>query len=257
MAIQTASAALTANFQIIPVIGFVEFQQGIIDDTTGFIKAQGTGRWANASTWSSFTNYSQNFDQIKWTAPVIDVGSVRYFNLSVQSQADGDLFYIIHVDVENEFAGNESEYVIENGDFNVSAFYGRYVRVTAVCSGRELQRMTVTTDTKTIKFQLPDVDSSLLSGTITARTIPLPVPISGIVDIVIQPRAATSYAVNLYVSDTATSEVLIPVVKSKSSTAPSFALYGIDNDARNGIVDIFIEALPRQAMVNGNLIIIE
>jgi hypothetical protein len=59
------------------------------------------------------------------------------------------------------------------------------------------------------------------------------------------------------VSDTANSEILIPVVKSKSSSAPSFALYGIDNDPRDGVVDITITALPRQAMFGGNLVVLE
>jgi hypothetical protein len=61
--------------------------------------------------------------------------------------------------------------------------------------------------------------------------------------------------VNLYVSDTATSQVLIPVVKSKGAT-PTFALYGIDNDARDGVVDISIKALPRQALIGGSLYVL-
>ena len=68
---------------------------------------------------------------------------------------------------------------------------------------------------------------------------------------------ANNYAVNLYVSDTPTSKILIPVINSKSSSNPSFALYGIDNDPRDGIVDIKITALPRQAMFNGNLVVLD
>jgi hypothetical protein len=81
--------------------------------------------------------------------------------------------------------------------------------------------------------------------------------VSLIKDIVIQPKAAVSYPVNLYVSDTATSVVVIPVVTSKSPTAPTFALYGIDNDPRDSIVDITVTALPRQVFLAGNLVVLE
>jgi hypothetical protein len=63
--------------------------------------------------------------------------------------------------------------------------------------------------------------------------------------------------VNLYVSSSATSVVGIPVVVSKSSTQPSFAVYGIDNDPRDATVDIMIKALPRQVMSGQKLRIIE
>jgi hypothetical protein len=59
------------------------------------------------------------------------------------------------------------------------------------------------------------------------------------------------------VSDTATSEILIPVIKSKNTTTPTFALYGIDNDPRDGVVDITVTALPRQAMFRGNLVVLD
>ena len=114
--------------------------------------------------------------------------------------------------------------------------------------------MRVTANTTVVEILIPNVDSSTLSGTNTNRVISLPAPVSLIKDIHIQVKAATSYPVNLYVSDTATSEILIPVVKSK--TTPSFALYGIDNDPRDGVVDITVKALPRQVMYGGNLVVL-
>jgi hypothetical protein len=46
------------------------------------------------------------------------------------------------------------------------------------------------------------------------------------------------------------------VVKSKSAAAPSFVLYGIDNDPRDGVVDVTLTTLPRQAMTGGNLLVV-
>jgi hypothetical protein len=92
---------------------------------------------------------------------------------------------------------------------------------------------------------------------------------------VITPRAPSPYAVDLYVSSSATSVLLTPIVISKtaggtymaagyyvddyfeSSFGASFALYGIDNQARDGIVDISLKGLPRQVMAGGNLLVIK
>jgi len=95
-----------------------------------------------------------------------------------------------------------------------------------------------------------------LAGTNTARQITLPETLSAITDIYIQPKAAASYTPNLYVSATATSEVVIPVVKSKTST-PTFALYGIDNEPRDAVVDIMVTGIPRMVMEGNNLFVIQ
>jgi len=187
---------------------------------------------------------------------VLDIGSIDYFNIEITAEADGEISYLIHVSDTGQFGGEETEYLIENGDFNITAFYGRYIYVTARCQGTTLSRMTVSTNTSKVSLKLTNVDTSTLSGTAANRTLSVSAPISAIYDIHVQPRAATSYAVNLYVSDTANSQVLIPVVNSKSATAPAIALYGIDNDARDGIVDITITALPRMIMTGGNVLVV-
>lgn len=258
MAIQSASATLTADFTLLPITGFIPFSQGDIDAVSGAVKAQGTSSWRQLSgqSWSDFTNYIQSYASIRWTAPIIDLGAVQYFTLNIESEFSGSIYYIIYVSTTGEFTGEETEYCAVEGDYSVPGFYGQYVYVTAVVNGTELRRMTVTADTTVREYLITDVDSSTLSGSSSNRIIDLPAPVSLIKDIRIQAKAATSYAVNLYVSDTATSEVLIPVVKSKSGTSPSFALYGIDNDPRDGIVDIKISALPRQAMFAGNLVVL-
>lgn len=256
MATVTGSSALTSTFSMIPITGFIYYQDGQLDPSTGTIKAQGRSRWSALTTWAAFNNYITQKDPIVWTAPMLDIGSVDYFNLSIVADFDGAIEYLVHVSETGLFNGEESETLIQEGNLNISAFYGRYVHVTARCTGTEFRRMSVSTDTTKSTFKLVDVDTSTLSGTITARQIPLTVSVSKIYDLNIEPHAATSYAVNLYVSDTATSKVLIPVIVSKSATAPSFALYGIDNDPRDGRVDLTITALPRMIMTGGNIIVV-
>lgn len=256
MALKDASASFTSAFTFLPKTGFIYYQDGQIDSADGAIKALGSSRWNALTTWSSFNNYITTRDTIRWTAPVIDIGSVDYFNLEITAVFDGSIYYIVHVSDTGLFGGEETEYTIEDGDLNVSAFYGRFVYVTAVVNGASISRLTVSTNTNKSTIKIANVDTSTLSGTITNRVINLPVSVSAIYDINIECKAATSYAVNLYVSDTATSEVLIPVVKSKSAAAPSIALYGIDNDPRDGIVDITVTALPRMVVTGGNILVL-
>jgi len=256
MATVTGSGALTSQFTMIPITGFIYYEQGQLDTTTGTIKATGSSRWSALTTWAAFNNYITDKDPIIWTAPVLDIGSIDNFNIAIEADFDGEIEYLVHVSDTGLFNGEESETLIQEGDLNISAFYGRYVHVTARCTGTEFRRMSVSTDTSKSTFKIVDVDTSTLAGTITARQIPLTVSVSKIYDLNIEPHAATNYAVNLYVSDTATSKVLIPVIVSNSATAPSFALYGIDNDPRDGRVDLTITALPRMIMTGGNIIVV-
>jgi hypothetical protein len=255
MTTHSGAASLTSAFTFTPITGFRFYQEGNLDNS-GVIRAPGTSRWAALTTWAGFTNYITARDPIRWTAPVIDIGSIDYFCLNIQAEFTGSLYYIIHVSETGVFGGEETEYLIQEGNLNVSAFYGRYVYVTAFITGDSLTRLSITTSTDKSTIKLVNVDTSTCSGTSSNRIIPLTTSVSQIYDINIECKAATSYAVNLYVSDTATSEVLIPVVKSKSAAAPALALYGIDNDPRDGIVDITITALPRMVMSGGNLLVI-
>lgn len=258
MPIQSAQASLSSTFSIFCPSGFIPYAQGILDQTTGYIKPLSIGSWDGVSgkTWSTWNSWSLSYQQIRWTAPLIDLGIVKYFNLNIELDFDGTAYYIIHVSDTGTFTGEESEYLVKDGDYNISAFYGRYAYVTVIADSGELRSMTITASSETTTFHLQDVNTASLGGTSSARTLSITQPISAIIDMQIQPKTAATYNVNLYVSDTATSNVLIPMVISKSMPTPSFVMRGIDNDPRDGIVDITITALPRQVMTGGNLVVI-
>jgi hypothetical protein len=278
MTTKSASATLTSSFTFRPITGFINYNQGTIDSATGYIKAVGSGRWGDlvGKKWSDFKSYITNYLPIIWSTPRIDTGEINWFTLAINSEFLGNLYYRIHVSNTGDFIGEETEYLIIDGQTNISAFYGRYVYVTGFCSGRQLQRMTTTTSRELLEFKFRDVDTSTLAGSATERVFPLTNPISKVTEFTVTPRAttATNYAVDLYVSDTATSSILIPMNIRKDNqgdyfiadyietdyflagTSVSFALFGIDNQARDGIVDISIKGLPRQVMASGNLYVI-
>lgn len=258
MPIESAAAALTVTATQQTVVGFYNYRQGLLDINTGAIKPQSRGSWSQLAgkKWSSWQNFQLDTETILWTSERIDRGVVEYFNLNIESDFDGSCEYLIYVSETGVFAGEETEYLIQDGNYNVSAFYGRYVYVTARVVGREFRSMVITTSNTKSTFYLSNIDTSTLGGTVSARTLSPNLPISAIIDMQIQPKTATSYNVNLYVSDTATSTALIPMVISKTMPTPSFVMRGIDNDPRDGVVDIVITALPRQVMTAGNLIVI-
>jgi hypothetical protein len=269
-----ATADLSAQFTMIPLTAFLQINQGILDTVSGTIKAQGVSRWNNYTSWSNFGDYRGVLSEIIWTAPLIDVGELKYFTISTDAEFDGTMSYEIYTSTTGVFQGEETRTTVVEGDFDIAAFYGQYVYVIARVSGNELRNLNITTSSQTSTRTLRDVDTSTLAGTISSRAIPLSRPVSRVMNIVISPKTTTAYAVDLYVSNTATSEVLIPMVVSKADSepyfvtdyivtdyfvegsTPSFVLYGLDNQARNGIVDINLEVLPRQIMTAGNIVTI-
>lgn len=256
MALVTASAALEVTAEILAITGFFTFRDGILDENTDTIKAISRGRWVENTTWANFNNYGSELVPIRWTSGLVDVGVPKYFTMAIETEFEGVLSFTIHVSDDGSFSGEETEYTIQEGDLDVDAFFGQYAYVTARLAGTELRRMTITTNSEHSTVKLSNVHTGQLGGTVSNRILTLPNPASQVIDMKIQPQAPTAYPVNLYVSDTPNSEVLIPMVKSKSAAAPSFVLYGIDNDPRDGIVDITLTTLPRQAMISGNLLVI-
>jgi hypothetical protein len=210
-----------------------------------------------ATAWEDFSNYEGQAKPIIWTTDIQDLGEVKYFTLDIQTAVSGRVeYYDIFVSDTGLFIGEETVYRCIEGDFNVPSFFGRFYAVQVKVSGTDLFdiQMTASSEIKTVR--LNNVNTATLSGTSSARSLSLNYPVSGILDIDIRVKTPTSYIPNLYVSDTATSVVLIPMIVSKDSTTPQIALYGIDNEPRDGLVDIVISALPRQVMFGGNLTVI-
>ena len=257
MAVKDAAAALTNSTELFAVTGYVPIRQAQIDETSGTIRSLTVNRWDSAASWSEFSNYSGQSLPLIWTSDPQDIGEVRYFTLDIQTNINGIVnFYDIFVSETGLFVGEETVTRVTEGDLSVPAFYGRYYIVQLHGTGTEILSMDMTASSETKSIRIPNLDTSTLSGTNTARQLPISYPVSAILDIDIKARIPTAYAVNLYVSDTATSQVLIPMVVSKSNTTPTIRLYGIDNDPRDGVVDVTITALPRQVMFGGNLTVI-
>jgi hypothetical protein len=258
MALQNATATLTATTSLSGWGLFSIIQQGTLDFITGFINPPGRSTWASLTTWADFTSYQTEFDPIVWTTERIDIGAVDYFTVSIQADADGEIEYRIYTSETGVFGGEETVTEVTNGDLNVPAFYGQYLYVQALVPGGVLRRLTTTTQRgsnyKIVRLQ--NVNTSTLSGTTAGRVLNIPQPLSAIVDIFVQPKSVTAYNLDVYITDTPTSVVVTPIVISKSTAAPTIALYGLDNYARDAVVDVTITGLPQQAMEGNNIFVI-
>jgi hypothetical protein len=253
MSIQEAQANLVNNSSITLFYGYLPVNIGFFDQESVSIKALAQNNWVNSSTWEGFS-WQGTADKIIWTSDIQDIGSIKHFTLDIRSQAQGQvLSYTVFVSETGGFNGEEKVYYIPEGSQDVPSFYGRYYSVQIAVEGTELFSFEITSSTLTKTFELTNIDTATLSGTVDQRELTLDFPVSGILDVIISAKSPAAYNLDLYVSSTQTSRVLLPVVLEKSQASTAFTLLGLDNKPRNGIVDVKITALPRQVMFAGNL----
>lgn len=257
MPTESAAAALIVTSETLAYTGFISWSQGTLDTETNTIKPLTNGSWNTLTTWNTWTTYNLDPLPIKWTSSILDIGTIDDFTLNIKTEYQGTISLTVYVSETGNFNGEETIYILTDGDYNISAFYGRYVYVTATVNGSELSRLTLTSNTEKTIRHFRNVDSSTLSGNSSERTYTLPVAASKIVSAQITAQTPTAYSVDLYVSSTATSQALLPVITAKTGNDLKFRLYGIDNQPRDGIVDITVTTLPRQAMISGNLVVID
>jgi len=235
---------------------------GYLDPETNEYMPEDQGTWADiaALTWADWEAWTVNpADFMWWVSNPINFDAVQDFNLKIVAEANGIIDYYIYTSTTGEFDGEEVETEILNGAQDVAGFTGRSVIVAAKVNKtvgiNKLTGINITATTLPISENLVDVNTSTLSGTVTARQLVLSRNYSKISDISVSCREITAYNLDLYVSNYATSTTLIPRVVSKSRTAPTIALLGIDGSNKDGIVDVVISGLPQQYMRVNNLLI--
>lgn len=231
---------------------------------TGKIYPDSTGTWGGLSstTWDSWNAWAyETPDDLVWWMPDIDLGRIpKNFTLDIETVAEGTVSYKIYTSLTGDYLGEETETVVSPGDTDVPSFYGRFVFVVVIVSrvGSTMPVLLNTNiqvnDSNVLEFKLPNTDTSTLDGTSSSRSFRVNKPISAVTDLVIVPHeTASPYNLDVYVTNTPTSTYLIPKVISKDPSAITFALIGVDNHARDGVVDITVRALPKQYMSGNNL----
>lgn len=232
---------------------------GIFDPVQGIVTAPDSGDWTTVTTWADFSQWNATpADPLIWALEPIDLGTSKVFNLKLTTLAAGLVEYKIYTSDTGLFEGEETITTIQQGDEGIAAFSGRYVWIEvfvyATGSANILYGIEYAISEGANRLSINNVDTSTLAGTSSARELALGKTVSAITNIQITPKTVTAYAVDLYVSNTPTSETVIPRVITKTGT-PTFALVGIDNQPRDAVVDIIVEYLPEGYMSGNNLLL--
>lgn len=237
-------------------------QSGVYNEATNTIYAASNSTWSGLSsktwdTWNAWAYSTQ--DTITWFAPRIEFGSVsKTFTLDIETESNATISYKVYTS-QTGFFDDYVETVIASGSTGVSSFTGRSCLI-AVIATRIIEMPMITSikasanvDNSLIVLNFSQIDSSTLSGTNTNRTLPLGTTVSQVKDVKIMPNTVTAYNLDVYVTNTPTSTYVIPKVISRGTTSINFALVGVDNQPRDAVVDITVQALPEQYMDGNNL----
>lgn len=229
--------------------------------TTGQVYPTGSTTWATNSTWGSWRLWNSAYsEQIVTYFVSGNMSPVPIsYTLRINTQANCPITYEIYTTSTGEFTGEEVKTTIEPGDGAIPAFYGTHFRVAVIANAGtgmpiidSIQFEYTSAGEKELNFS--QISTSSLLGTSAARTLRLNTDIGGISSVQIQPYETTAYAMDVYVTNTATSTYLVPKIISSSTSTLTFALVGLDNHARDGIVDVNLKCLPLQYMSGNNLV---
>lgn len=179
---------------------------GHLDYNLGYILPNSGGTWADttATTWDNFLSWNIGaVDPLIWVTEPIDFGSIDYFNVKILAKYIGDLRkYEIWTSSTGAFAGEETYYVVNEGDVGVLAFYGRYMRVAAwvyaAGDSTALIDLSITQTNQMVEVIKPDVNSQSLpywplvepstSTVAMARVLDIGRSVSAVVSVQIQPH---------------------------------------------------------------------
>ena len=234
---------------------------GLLDAELNQVFPSNTGTWNDLSgtTWANWNQWiTKPSNPMTWLADIIDLGAVKTVNLKITTDANGLVAYDVYTSSTGAFAGEEALTTIAQGATGVASFTCQYiavvVKVTQTQGLNTLNAVELKANDSRVNILLKDISTSTLTGTSSARQLVLPRTVSGIVDMIITPHQTSSpYTLDLYVSSTQTSTQLVPKIVSKSAAAPTVALTGLDNQPRDGVIDVAIWALPEQYMDGNNL----
>lgn len=239
--------------------------KGIYDAETRTIFPLSTGTWDGLSgtTWDSWSEWLYDRDtEIIWiTQPVFLGNSPSPYNLRVTTQSTGQVSYKVYTSDTGAFNGEEVETEIPHGDVSIPGFRSQYIQVVVYATEINgitpvISEITVETVTsRTREFVISDLNTGNCSGSVTGRIIPLPEDVGNIIEILITPKETAPYDLDVYVTNTPTSTYLIPKVISEDRFTPTIALVGVDNQPRDGVVDVLIKSLPASYMVGNNIVV--
>ena len=224
------------------------------------IQNSATGvRWDTYKTWAGTPA-----PYLIYSTPIIDVGSVGYFNLEIDGDITGNVKYEVRVSSNGTFDGSETlTNVLPNTD-NIPAFYGRYAVVTANIGYQgviqTINSLSARNYATPYSLYLNSVSSTTLSGSTSSRQLSLDRAVSQIVNLQMTPHyysGGSGYATSGYFTSGYIDETIItgafPQIIDKTGGAANIVLLDNEGNAIDGTVDVLATVLPEQYMDGINL----
>jgi hypothetical protein len=233
---------------------------GILDLAVGQVFPPDLGTWTTTATWADFNQWIMLPDVLDYALDPVNLGSVKTFCLNIKTDAVGLVSYIVYTSNTGAFGGEETITFIDQGDVGITAFTAQYVwievTVTQTAGVNVLNSVNFSIVEKVNKFSINNVDTADINdGSTEGYVLPIDRQVGTITNVQITPQAVTPFQLDVYVTDDATSTLVIPHVTSKTNDSISFALYGLDNKPRDAIVDVLIEYLPEMYMDGNDLLV--
>jgi hypothetical protein len=238
---------------------------GYIDLNAQEIIPENTSTWADLSgtTWNSWNSWIPSpATPHYWTSDVLDVGQAAYVNLKITGDAIGTKSYKVHSSLTGAFAGEETTVDIAAGDEGITAFYGRYFRITIGVEYQPGEGLNIirgldfTTTNESFEIILTEQNTDNLTGGVNGKTLVLPRVVSHIQTMMITPYIPEPYFTIGYVADdyVQLQSPAYPAIVSKSATEPKVAFVNDSGVYQGSIFDAVLKVLPEMYVTDdGNV----
>jgi hypothetical protein len=246
---------------------------GRIDQTSGYVIPVNAGTWANLSstTWSSWNNWvNQPADPLIWNTPVVDLGANIWFNITTATSVSGNIEYNVITSTTGNITGEETKTKITSADTgNLSAFYGRYVAISAnvynTGGSTVLYSMSFTTQNSSFTLTLNDIDSTQLTSNGSGVVLPISRTISAVQNIQVTPYIGSTTSTSTYVAadyittgyfdDQSVSGAVFASIQSKNRLSPTVVFKDSAGSTASAVFDAMVTVLPEQARSGDNLVV--
>lgn len=238
--------------------GFIETQE----DGTQRIVAPNTGTWndLSGSTWDTWRSFTLTpAATLTWLTEIADLGEQTFFTVTTTADIVGNVTYYVYTSSTGEFAGEEDTTVIVPGDENIFGFFGRYCMIGISVDydpgqgDPAIRAFDFTCSGKFLTLLISNQNSSELDAYGSARVLPMPKPISRVINAQITTHISEDYVAADYVA--------ADYFETGESTYPSIVSKGVDNlivkfitpagAATDAVFDAVVYCLPELYM-NGN-----
>lgn len=236
-------------------VGMTVYRSNIAGNvgTITAIQNSATGvRWDTYKTWAGTP-----VPYLIYSTPIIDVGTVGYFNLEIDADITGNVKYEVRASTTGTFDGTETlTNVLPNTD-NIPAFYGRYVVVTANVGYQggiqTISSLSARNYATPFTIYLNSINSTSLAGTTASRQLSLGRAVSQIVNLQLTPHyytGGTGYTTSGYFTSGYIEETIVtgafPQIIDKTGGSANIALIDNEGNGIDGTVDIIATVLPEQ-----------